>query len=374
MKKKTLSLIALSIAISSLAQANQSSSSMHATQQTSTPMTDAQMTDHTITPAAGPKLKYAAEPFVTADYILWSAHEENLGFAYQTYRSAEAFNSLPKIHNSHIHHPVWRWGSGFKVGAGVNMKHDNWDAYANYTLFHPERAKRTINLVAPARTIIGLWTNPFVESAQNLTTQAMEQWHYKYDTLDVELGRKFYISKFLTLRPFAGLKTSWQDQRIIFDLVQDASILEQKMEQDFWGIGPRFGCDSTWYLWKRSFGIVADLAISGLWSQFNTKRSIISVPKTSNTDFVNGVQIRDDFHTLSPVIEWDFGFQWDSWFCKDRFHFGVRAAWEQQIWFSQNNFPQTTSGGSAFGTIAAGEVRGGNLVIQGITAGIRLDF
>ena len=100
----------------------------------------------------------------------------------------------------------------------------------------------------------------------------------------------------------------------------------------------------------------ADLGLSTLWGAFTVKRT--DKDQTGLTYY----ETKNGFHTIKPVIELGAGIRKEQWFYNDRFHFSMQAGWEQQIWFSQNQFDFYTS------------PRQGDMNIQGFTAKVRFDF
>ncbi len=103
--------------------------------------------------------------------------------------------------------PGFNFQPGFKVGAGFKFAHDGWDLYANYTWLNPAEVKASISdskgdMVGPADPYFGTTT---LSNAKNTFKQS-------FNVLDLELGRQFFLSRFLTLRPYFGLKTTWITQ------------------------------------------------------------------------------------------------------------------------------------------------------------------
>jgi hypothetical protein len=111
-----------------------------------------------------------------------------------------------------------------------------------------------------------------------------------------------------------------------------------------------------------SWGFYGDLALSALWSVFNSHRKD-SHKETPDSATIYSIKERRHCNVLSPVLELGLGIRKDEWFFDDRIHFGAQVGWEQQIWWDQNAF-----------TLNQGNSRGGNLFLQGLTASLRLDF
>lgn len=315
------------------------------------------------TPPAMVEMKHEAMPFLSVDYLYWTVRQDNMSFAFPI----DGLNNT--LIRNKLNYPKWKWDSGFRVGAGINFKHDGWDTYFNYTRFYPENAKRHVAIHGTQVGLVPTWPY-FTESG--FLTESTQTWKFEFNNLDWELGRSFFISRFLTLRPFAGLKTAWQTQRQkIITLQPGTPTIEYQLRniQDFWGLGIRIGADSTWYVYKKNLSVIADIALSALWSNYSNRQTQRNINLSTNVNnlFYN---IFDHHHAIRPVLEADLGMQWESWFYENKMRFSFKAAWEEQVWWNQNNlgaFLTTSSGGTFTG-------RGGDLFLQGLTLRARFDF
>ncbi len=307
------------------------------------------------TPSDMIRFNQCCRPFFTADYLLWTAREDNMGYAFPF---SNVFSENPLV-KSKIAHPDWEWSSGFRVGAGLNFKYDGWDTCLNYTWFHPENSKDSISSKNPEISLFPAWD---IFLGVSPLSNAKTRWKLKFDTLDWELGRNFFISRSLALRPFAGLKTLWMQQKhkIAFESSSDSSSMKNHL--DSWGIGIRLGVDSIWYLYQKNLSIVADVALSALWTCYEISQ------KQHVSEIGTLFYAKDSYHSIKPVIEGMLGMQWESWFCNDAHKFSLRAAWEEQVWINQNQLPELLHIGPSF------KARGGDLFLQGLTLRARVDF
>lgn len=320
------------------------------------------------TPPAMINLKYCAEPFITADYLFWTVRQENMDYAFPVQFDAQ----LNTISKNRIQNLDFEFGSGFRVGAGLDFKHDGWDTYVNYTRFYPERMHDSLT-ADDGEILFPTWhASNFAEFASGTFDFASQHWHFENDVIDWELGRNFFISRYLTLRPFAGLKTAWQEQNQRLVYIDDVNHrrFTTKNHVHFWGIGIRCGLNSAWYVYKKNLSIVADFALTGLWSRVKTSQN---QDINFTTSEINPFHPRESFHTIRPVIEWMLGAQWESWLYDNGMKISLRAGWEEQVWFNQNDlleiFTNTVVGG-----IYSTKARGGNLSLEGLTIRGRFDF
>lgn len=327
--------------------------------------------DWIVTPNAGPCVRDGADVFVTADFIYWTAHEDHLGFA-STSGSITNSTSL-HVPKGTTFHPDWEFRPGFKVGLGMLFDHDGWDIYANYTWIRFNDIDRHVH--AKNSSILlndNIWFVNQTDSGATFSNQtASGKWKLHFNVIDLELGRNFFVSRYLHLRPHFGFKGTWQEQEMdvtfsgtgtpsgggsVFNAFRKS---ENKM--DNWGIGLRAGLDSAWHFTK-SFSLVGQAAVSALWEQFEVNRKDFIHNLNANT-FSSKVNYDDNFHTIKPVLELYLGLRWESWYCCDAYHFSAEAGWEEQFWGDQNQFIQE-----------AVETRLGDLIFQGLTVKVRFDF
>lgn len=204
---------------------------------------------------------------------------------------------------------------------------------------------------------------------------ARANWKLKFNTFDVSFGRNFFISRYLTLRPFIGFKGSWQrqDYHVKYQITESTltSLLSMKNDQSFWGIGLRTGMNTAWRF-TQTWSIYGNLALSALWSQFEVDR-VDTRYDTSNAGGQNNpplnttitnIHFEDNFHTIKGILELGIGMRGEWWFLEDRYHFLVQAGWEQQLWLNHNQLAKVYSTQSAHG----------DLILQGLTIKARFDF
>ncbi len=323
----------------------------------------------TITPNAGPRVEHGIDVFFTADFIYWTARMD--GLAYAITGSGDGISNANK---GSVKHPDWGWDPGFKVGAGLNLPHDGWDVYAEYTwLYSNGDHKKSVN----GSNILAPWN---ISNLSNLLssseiTDANADWDIHFHTVNLSLGRNYFISNFLTLKPFVGFKGSWidQDYRVRYTLGEGTidSTLKMNNDQDFWGLGLRTGLDTGWQL-TSILSLYGNFAISALWSQFEVERKDTrndsSNPGGPNNPPLNTtitvLNSENDFHTIKGVVEFGLGLRAEWWFFDDRYHFLVQGGWEEQLWINHNNLLKTHFVESDHG----------DLILQGFTMKLRFDF
>ncbi len=331
-----------------------------------------------VTPNASPRVRDGIDLFVTADFIYWNVREANLEYALSAVdQTAIGASFAGTLNPGNIYAPRNKWEPGFKVGLGYNFCHDGWDIYGEYTWLNTNISNSTPVFSSSgnpglydAYWFINTPLNPDTQGfeggvAIGMLSSASAKWHMNFDVVDLELGRSFYTSPRLTLRPHFGLKGTWQKQTMnvdFFDLLGNNTSTHNGMKN--WGIGVRGGLDTAWHF-TREFSLIGDFSLTGLWEKLKVKRKDNTFTLGAAIPNISYVNISNNYSTVEPILEWMLGLRYEFWTCGDDFHFAFDAAWEVQNWFEQNQFIRMP------GCVVTNS---GNLTLQGLTAKVRFDF
>ncbi len=321
-----------------------------------------------VTPNGGPCVKNGLGLFLTADFIYWTAREDSLDFAI-THGTAAAIGAPAHVPRGHVFSPEASWHPGFKAGIGYDFCYDGWDIFAEYTWYRLRNTTETAKSTGDLTLLDAFW---FVNNTANSVTQAFSdvhgKWMLDFNVLDIALGRNFYVSPRLMLRPFCGIKAAFLKQKLnvnfqrnFTDAGSDAFTMDNHMQN--WAVGLLTGVDSAWHF-CRSFSMFAKFAASAIWEQFKRTRHDNQFTVDLNQNF-SQVNLRSRFHIVRPVFEWMLGVRWEIWFLCDAYHFWLEAGWEQQVWFSQDKFIRLPGGAAC---------DNGDLTLQGLTVQARFDF
>ncbi len=250
--------------------------------------------------------------------------------------------------------PHYRYKPGFKIGLGYNFSYDAWDLLLDWTWFRAH-SQRSLFASEPI----------FSQSTLSSETTAPQVEHHgftRYNSVDLELGRVFYVGKRVSLRPFVGGKTFWLKFSIIDeflnaiegdsdDIVTDAVNFNNGHT---WAIGPRFGVNSRWILGKSNFAFLLNTAGSLIWQKFHQFTGSIYTTNGLTQGGEGPVRLGN----LNPVAEIFAGFDWGYCFTKT-VYLNLSAGYEMQYLAGQIV--------NVFGTEQA-------FNMMGLTASFRLDF
>ena len=278
----------------------------------------------------------SAHVYLTGEWLYWQTRQEGMEFA-----------TAKKVD--------FDFQSGFRAGLGVHLPRDHWDIYVNYTRFTPDASHHTNGSFYPL----------FLFNASNVT-EADAHWKIKFQSLDVEIGRAYYIAESLAFRPFMGLKGAWIDQHAHIDyqggFVAQGQTYHTQFENDFKGAGPLIGIESNWHL-GAGFSLFGDLAAALVVGHFDNKQ------KQRQFNNAEIVDLNTAFNLVSPTLQMVAGLAWDRNFSHERCHVGLSAGFETQYWWSQNQTEQFTD------TARPVYIREkGDLAFYGLTLRGRVDF
>jgi hypothetical protein len=253
----------------------------------------------------------------------------------------------------------WNWG--FRVGAGYNLVYYKWDTQLYWSWY---RTKAHSKLPKKGETIFSQFYAGFING--DIAESGKIHWSLLYNMIDWELGRNFWISKYLAVRPFIGLKGGWIDQTIHSSWVDEANsppwlfTSRENLKNNFWGVGPSAGFNTKWKLNRSEINflsLVGDFSLATLWGNWECKDKYHnSLGKETS------VNTKDS--TLGALMLRGFlGLGWDHAFNRNRAHFALKAGYEMQLWLNQLRIP----------TFQQLRLHG-DLTLQGGTLECRLDF
>ncbi len=327
-------------------------------------------TDRSMIPSARfPHSNKCSNLYVTGEALFWKATESGLEFALVTNTKATTSSEGDvTLHNTdasakfaHLGFDL-DWGS--RIGLGYNIPHDQWDFYASWTRFYTTANVSVAVTDSATQTITSYWADPdfanVFESGDipivNIDS-GTGNWSLHLNLLDAEIGKKFFVGKWLALRPYGGLRGGWIYQKYNQFFVESGeelipgNILEAtdslKMHNKFRGIGVLAGIDTQWGLFKE-VSIYGDAAVSLLYGNMKVSRNGDINGKRFNStgeilldiyDLTPSYQ--DNFLCARAIVDLALGLRWDHMFLSDRLHLGLHAGWEEHYFLGQNQFLRT---------------------------------
>lgn len=322
--------------------------------------------------------------FITGDFTWWKPRQDGMEYAVTEplpggVSGVTAASTTPS--QGKVYHAKAQYEPGFKVGVGLDFCDWGWDVYLNYTWFRTENNRHASSSAATGAGLQlqdSYWFAGINNNIGPLSyASATSHWKVHMNVLDLEFGRKFWIGKHIMIRPQAGLKGVWNRQHLdnyyfsstattfagtpVLPALAETQ-MHQRIKND--GVGIRAGMCTAWHF-SRGFSLFGDFALTGLWQKFKVSRNDEVSLTTAGVVTAEPVNVRDHFYSVTPVLEWMFGLKWETWSCGDNYHFGIKAAWEEQIWLDQNRYIRMP------GTARQGD---SSFNVQGLTLGAFFEF
>jgi hypothetical protein len=274
-----------------------------------------------ITPTVAPRVDKGMGILVDAAFIWWKSYVSNFDYA--------------QI-NGNVLSPHFEFNPGFKLGTGMDLYHDGWDVYAEYTWVHQPDVKNSGTSSTPGYSTLII---PYAEGIETgiLSSVAITNttaWRKSlFNILDGEVGRNFFISKRLTLRPSIGLKAASLFERSKISYIGNGPVNSSSitLRQNLSGLGIRGGFDTMWHIIP-SFGFYGNLALTALWGSFhNTFINDSTINQNAiSTSYYKNTQ------DIIPIVEVGLGLSYMVWFKENHYQFYTKAGWEEQIWIGYN--------------------------------------
>ncbi|MCB1107661.1 MAG: hypothetical protein KDK76_06170 [Chlamydiia bacterium] len=347
-----------------------------------------------ITPAAGPLPNHQVDVVLDVEFLYWYATTTNLSYATK-YVVTEQGNTLDPaariISPEKIYEPSWSWNPGMRVGLGVVIDHDGWNIHADWTYTYNSTSNAQsvapfpINNLTNQQNIAGteaLASPWFIEGTNINFTRISSIWSLLLHQIDLELGRKFWVSPHLALRPFGGLRGHWSRMfsniRGIFegsDLGNHPRLLQEtaRRTQDYWAVGFVGGLESAWHL-ARNWSIFIDWAFSLVYGPFDVQSRFRSAGVNTNNQVVSNFSVsfnHDDIYTLQPIYDLALGLRWELPIYDSAYRVCFDMGWENHLYPSFNHLDLNTSASDNGGTFLPA---GGDLTLSGLVLRGRFEF
>lgn len=327
--------------------------------------------------------------YFTADFLYWQAREDGLAYGVTSNFSPTALNAFggslvgdPPV-DGVVLNSDFDWHPGVKIGAGIDFERDNWDIYAEWT--HLVSHNKAASLAPAGGFIYPTLVFPKVPVSSQRATLS---WKLIYNTIDLNLGRTYYVGKKLTFRTHAGVRGAWfrQSYNASYDDIIVPTIVAGDTEFvpvgndsvyskfDSWSVGARLGVNTNWLL-GCGFRLFGDVAASLLYMDFDTeKKETCPVFNTLilgvSPDRVLG-SVKDDkgYGQVRPNMDAGLGLGWGSHFDNSNWYIDFAVSYDFNYWWDANGdlfFVDDFTPGKF--------VTGGNLCLHGGTFTMRLDF
>ncbi len=303
---------------------------------------------------------------ISASALYWKASQDGMEYAYKTNVRGLPGN-YPLVDAEYLS-PNFQWEPGFRIGLSYCSPCDGWDVGAVYTTFNGRGFSQENILefsgssppfqaiTAPTNnTIVLLWSGvaaalrdvPFVGKVET-------EWNSNIKIGDLVLGRSFWTSPRLELRPNVGIRLLSLDQKftifarggywqefefatMYFEQFQPAMNGEMKFKNTFEGVGCKGGLDASFHL-SCGWSIYGEMAASIIYGRFEVQEEENVRLAQNGFPKVTMVETKNHFRASRAVLDTGLGVQWFSLVSNSKYGVTVQLGFEQHLFFHQNQF------------------------------------
>lgn len=340
--------------------------------------------DKEILPSGQVNIDSCVSPFISADYLMWYVNQEGLEYAFTGSSLNDVATSNNQLSLGHQFDPPGRLNSGFRVGFGLNTDYDNWEIGAYYTWIKTQSSSQLPYVTSRIYQVPYAFSNNLLRSSSNGGDQSVNgggrDYKLYFNAFDLLLSKRVFITPKILIQPVVGLKGGYQKSRTSSGFIFSNGYFNKnngtsstnvsglyltKDVMHYGSIGPKIGLSTIWKI-ARSVGFVADLGFSNVWAWYKTKRTdvIPEILSSTNTTLLTNFTVGDVIRTkksLNQIFETKLGFEFETCFHKGAYKIKTGAFWEGQIWMNQLQS-------------ASLQLPNANLILQGLTLDLRLDF
>jgi hypothetical protein len=304
--------------------------------------------------------------FISGSFIYWQAMEDglDLGIFRTTSPAGESidFNDVIQMN--------FKYKPGFKVALGTKLgQHDNWLLSAEYTWLHLSDVKEVLSVDIPTDyNIMQSWGY-----GSEYYYHAYAKWKFRYDMIDLEMTRPYYIGTNLVVKPFGAIRGGLMKQYYYaFYVGSTLNVNKIDMLQKSWMVGPRIGIDCDWIFFDY-FRLIGNAAAGLFYQQFKTTGyNSLFTARTEETQIKWNAN--NTVGQLTPNLEGALGLGWGSYFGEHNgWHFDLSALYEVHYFFDQNKMYQENIR-NVYAAYFAPLIEAGDLMMHGLTITARVDF
>lgn len=305
--------------------------------------------------------------FLTFDFLYWYAREHDLVWAAEAI--VKDFGGMKGVASpKRSYHLDAEWSPGIRIGIGYNMPCDGWDLYINWMYLH-NASDDSADFSWDGNPIPDIGQsaifNPWVYGSwftHSFWQNGKTRWSLNFDQMDLELGRKFWLSPCFTLRPYGGLRGTWLYTifrvltestfpgftQINPDLLRRSQFIPffqsnfNKFWNTFWGVGLLGGLQPNWAICS-NFILYGNFSGSLVWGRFfesNTTFATLQgvIISNENEQTPREVHLRNDanagFHRMQGMLDLAIGLRWEERWCCNRFSTALDIGWENHYWMN----------------------------------------
>ncbi|MCB1115116.1 MAG: hypothetical protein KDK71_01495 [Chlamydiia bacterium] len=270
--------------------------------------------------------------YLTSELLYWDARLGGTDYVFSTGEGMQLPN--PPIRGK-VKSNSFGWEMGGRFGIGKILSHDKWDAFFNFTYYQNHDGDSCFKY-PPAYLVsqVGFFGGAF-ERAKSIIDLS-------YMNLDFELGRKYFLSRLLAIRPHFGIKGTriFQEQKVklefsTFELEGDmvGEYYRVYNRCDFDGLGPRFGVQGSLHI-GHGFQLNGEISGAILYCFFDGVEKEKTSPNASSVN--SNIRLKGKIHRLIPFSQAFLGMSWSDYFHKENCYISFKLGYEVLYFWREN--------------------------------------
>lgn len=290
---------------------------------------------------------------LSASALYWKAQIDGLEYGYRNNEIVILFKPIvtiptdPLIDAQYLA-PKPQWRGGFKIGIAYHSPCDGWDLDLTWTHFKG-RAKDEIQgdgFANPGVTTFWtFWAADQLSPPGSLALDnAIATWSIDLNDLPLELGREFWVSKYLSLRPYLGVRyiSLYQTYNLSYlggawggALSFNESNYSVEIHNNFRGIGPFAGINTNWHF-GCGWSVYGDLSGGIIYGRFTLAQDESSRLALSPFSKRKVLDTEESFRVSRALLNMGLGIEYSALVCDCKYGITAQLGWEQHLYFHQN--------------------------------------
>ncbi len=306
--------------------------------------------------------------FLSVDFLYFYGAETNVSYATKGETIPFSTDSVSSTTNylftpTSVQHLDSKWDPGVRVGLGWNTDCDGWDLSFYWTYYrNTSKQSRTVdnptNLFPAdqAYAFISQWGNP-AANTDGVYNSASGNWKFTYNNFDLVMGKRYWLSKCFTLRPFTGLRGTWTDTDFSATLSRDVYLStatavnsyseKDAFENETWGVGFVAGFEPTFFF-TPCFSLYGSADMSLAWGNHTVKKTETYLGSlvdgtTSSVAIDTFSKSSSSYYYMLPALDLGLGLRWENYYCSNEYHLAIDLGWEHHVLFHLNDRYQLSS-------------------------------
>ncbi len=284
--------------------------------------------------------------------IYWNAHQDGMEYAIKNAVTVPLINptldnieELNQLIEAVYIAPHSNWSFGYKLGLGYNTPCDGWDLGIYWTRFHTFSFSNVE--AGEGHSLITLWSAFSPTQGSVLYARDIDSlWKVRLNLVDFELGREYWTSRELSLRPFIGFRYALIEQDL--DLEHHGGSWSPRMtpdqfpfnnevnlDNDYKGGGLRSGIETTWHIqcgWA-FYGNVAASIIYGYFNVTQAEENELAISPHTRTEIL---KTKEHYRASRAILDFMLSVEWSTILLDCGYAITARLGWEHHLFFHQN--------------------------------------